>query len=437
MSIWEGIQIVLTIFEIGMCIWICDAVVYDGEVVKENKGIAATGIVGVVLLFIVIGSRRYVFFSWVVLLAQIYCTWFILTFGKRENKVLCFACILDYYLLESLMDLTLASFGVSYLGAGFWQGLYYKVSGKRVLIYFLTRLLLFGMGFALKRYKKKNYFCIRDYRSALFSFGALGCIWGWLLLTALAGHANHAEQINSLFIVSCLLILLSLMAIELKNTRVRSQFKMAQMKNEMLEQNYKNLQNLYMSNQYVFHDFKHHIVLLKNYLENCEYEKAVQYLGMIVEPVDRLSKFVYTGCDVLDLVLNIKGDEADQKGIRYQVETEGDLKININENDLGNIFFNLLDNAIEACEKIKKHDRWIRVVIKRKNQIHIVKIENSIEVPVFMVDGEYRTDKDRTELHGLGIKSVESCVKHYGGNARWSHTGDVFTVVITFFENGL
>lgn len=36
MSIWEGIQIVLTIFEIGMCIWICDAVVYDGEVVKEN-----------------------------------------------------------------------------------------------------------------------------------------------------------------------------------------------------------------------------------------------------------------------------------------------------------------------------------------------------------------------------------------------------------------
>ena len=76
------------------------------------------------------------------------------------------------------------------------------------------------------------------------------------------------------------------------------------------------------------------IVLLKNYLENCEYEEAVQYLGKIVEPVDRLDKFVYTGCDVLDLVLNIKGDEAGQKGIRYQVETEGDLKININFNIL-------------------------------------------------------------------------------------------------------
>lgn len=435
MSIWEGIQIVLTILEIGMCIWLCDAVVYDGEAVKGNKWTAVIG--GAVLMIIVISNRWNTFFSWPIFVFEVCCTWLVLVYSKRENVVLCFACVFNYYLLESLIDLTLASFGVSYLDTGFWQGLYYQVSGERVIVYFLTRLLLFGTGFALKRYRKKNYFCIRDYRGALFSFGALGCIWGWLLLTALAGHASHTGQINSIFIVSCLLLLLSFMVIQLKNTRVKSQFKMVQMKNEMLEQNYKNLQNLYMSNQYVFHDFKHHIVLLKNYLEHCEYEKAVQYLGKIVEPVDRLSKFVYTGCDVLDLVLNIKGDEAEQKGIRYQVEIEGDLKININENDLGNIFFNLLDNAIEACEKIKKHDRWIRVVIKRKNQIHIVKIENSIEVPVFMVDGEYQTDKDRKELHGLGIKSVESCVRHYGGNARWSHTGDVFTVVITFFENGL
>ena len=39
MSIWEFLQIVLTVFEVGMCIWVCDAVVYDGEAVKGNQGL--------------------------------------------------------------------------------------------------------------------------------------------------------------------------------------------------------------------------------------------------------------------------------------------------------------------------------------------------------------------------------------------------------------
>ena len=54
-----------------------------------------------------------------------------------------------------------------------------------------------------------------------------------------------------------------------------------------------------------------------------------------------------------------------------------------------------------------------------------------------MKDGKYQTDKDNKEYHGLGMKSVESCVRHYGGDVKWGHTEDTFTVVITFFENGL
>lgn len=435
MSIWEGLQIVLTIFEVGICIWICDVVVYDGEVLKENKACKIMGMV--VLLIIVISNRWNAFFSWPILLFEIGCTWLILIFRKRDSRTLCFICVFDYYLLESLLDLTLAFGGANYLDTQFWQRLYYKVSRERMTIYILTRLMMFVICIVLRRYKKKNYFYIEQYRSVLFSFGVVGCVWGWMLLTILEDHANHTVQMNSLFIVTCLLILLLLMTIELKNMHVKSQFKMVQMKNEMLEQNYKNLHSLYMSNQYIYHDFKHHIVLLKNHLERCEYDKAAQYLGKLAEPVEKLSNYIHTGCDVLDLVFNIKEDEAKQKGIRYQVEVDGEFKTNINENDLANIFFNLLDNAIEACEKIKGQDKWIRVQIKRKNQIYIIKIENSIRFPVLVKDGEYLTEKDNRECHGIGMKSVESCVKHYGGNVRWSHTEDVFTVVITFFENGL
>lgn len=435
MSIWEGLQIVLTIFEVGMCIWICDVVVYDGEVLKENKACKIMGMV--VLLIIVISNRWNAFFSWPILLFEIGCTWLILIFRKRDSRTLCFICVFDYYLLESLLDLAVAFWGIGYLDAEFWAKLYYKVEVEKIFIYFLSRAIVFGICFVICTYKKKKYFNIENYRGVLFSVGVVGTIWGWMFLTVLVDYANDTSQMNSFFIISCLLILLLFMAIELKSSYIKAQSKMIRMKNELLEQNYKNLQNLYMSNQYIFHDFKHHVVLLRNYLDRHEYEKAVQYLGEFAEPVEKLSNYIHTGCDVLDLVFNIKEDEAKQKGIRYQVEVDGEFKTNINENDLGNIFFNLLDNAIEACEKIKGQDKWIRVLIKRKNQIYIIKIENSIRFPVLVKDGEYLTEKDNRECHGIGMKSVESCVKHYGGNVRWSHTEDVFTVVITFFENGL
>ena len=35
------------------------------------------------------------------------------------------------------------------------------------------------------------------------------------------------------------------------------------------------------------------------------------------------------------------------------------------------------------------------------------------------------------------MKSVETSVKQYGGDVKWSHTKDRFIVVITFFGNGL
>ena len=37
MNIWGILQILLTAFETGLCIWTCDMVVYDGELVKEHK----------------------------------------------------------------------------------------------------------------------------------------------------------------------------------------------------------------------------------------------------------------------------------------------------------------------------------------------------------------------------------------------------------------
>lgn len=435
MSIWELLQVVLTAFEIGMCLWLCDALVYNGEFIRDRKGYLAGSIV--LLTLSVIGNRQDTFFSWIMFVVQIVCVWLVLSLRKRENKALCFAMIFDYQLIVTLLDLALSFFAVSFLDDEFWNKVYYGVGTGRITVYFLSRSILLGICLLVRIYRKNYRLYIENYRGTLFSVGAVGTIWGWLLLNTLDEQGNRMGLGDSFLVISCLLILLVLMLIELRSTHIRAEAKMVQMKNELLEQSYKDMQRLYMNNQYIFHDFKHHMILLKNYLNNREYEKADAYLEKITEPVDRMGHYSHTGCDVLDLVLNIKRNEAEQKGIRYLVEADREIHMNIHETDLGNIFFNLLDNAIEACEKIEEQDKWIRVVIKKKNKIYIMKVENSIEKPVVIKNGKYVTEKADKRRHGFGMKSVETSVKQYGGDVKWSYTKDRFIVVITFFGNGL
>ncbi len=227
------------------------------------------------------------------------------------------------------------------------------------------------------------------------------------------------------------------MAIEMKSIYLKTQSQMIQIKNELLEKNYDNFYNLYENSRYIYHDFKNHMILLKNYLEHDEYARAKRYLDEIVAPLEELSNYTYCKSQVLNLVLNLKGYEANQKGIQFWTEIGSELFQYINENDLGIIFFNLLDNAIEACEKIEKKDRWIRVIVKNKKQLSVVKIENSIEKHILMKDGKYITEKDNKAIHGLGLQSVKALVEKYDGELQCSHSEDVFSVVITFFENGL
>ena len=347
------------------------------------------------------------------------------------------ALILDYNLVVMLLDFAFSFTAISYLNENFWDIIYYQVGGGRILIYFLTRSILTFSSFLLLKHVERMRLDIENYKGLLWGVEIIGIIWGWWLLSTLIDHGSKNNLWDSFFIITCLVILTAFMAIKLKNTHLEAKSQIMQMKNELLEQNYNNFQSLYENNRYIYHDFKNHMILLQTYLEHQEYEEARSYLGRIAAPIQQISNCVYSDCKVLDLVLNLKGFEASQKAILYQLDIEKEMVFDIDENDIGILLFNLLDNAIEACERMKTKERWIRIAVKRKNQISIIKIVNSIEEEVFKKDGRYLTEKKDKEMHGFGMKSVESIVEKYEGDVNWNHTEDTFTAVITFFENEL
>lgn len=387
----EILQFFLALAEIGVCFWACDKLIYHGEVVGRHRGYFA--VCTCLMAAFVVYNRRVAFLSLLVLGAEIVLLWLELFIYYRKKALLSFIFVFDTLLLITLLDLGFSFFSISILGESFWSKIYYNISFGRICIYTLSRVVLCVICCVLQHCAKKFRFQVEEYKGVLFGFGTIGCIWGWWLLRTLFDRSS--------------------------------------------EKNYDNFFDLYENSKYIYHDFKNHMILLRNYLEREEYLKAKQYLEDIVEPLEELSNYTYCNSQVLNLVLNLKGYESNQKGIRFWTEIENISYQYIDENDLGIIFFNLLDNAIEACEKIVEKEKWIHVVVRNKRQMSIIKIENSIERQVVVKDGKYITEKDNKAIHGLGLQSVKTLVEKNEGEVQCSHTENIFSVVITFFKNGL
>lgn len=431
----EMLQFFLALAEIGVCFWACDKLIYHGEVVGRHRWYFAVCTCLVAILVDL--NRSITFFSFLVLLAEVVIIWVFLYIRCRKKALLSFLFILDNILLTSLLDLAVSFYAISILDENYWSKVYYDTSVERIVIYSVSRFLTLSVCYILQYYIKKFKFDMEECKGILFGFGTIGLSWGWWFLATLFDRGSSNSLKDSFFVITCLIILIALMAIEIKSIYLKTQSQMIQMKNELLESNYDNFYDLYENSRYIYHDFRNHMILLKNYLEQQKYDKATRYLEDIVTPLDELSNYIYCDSQVLNLVLNLKGYEANQKAIRFGTNIEASICNDINENHLGIIFFNLLDNAIEACEKIKFKEKWIHIAIKKKKHISIIKIENSIEKQVLVKDGRYLTEKNNKAIHGLGLQSVKALVEKYDGEVHYSHTEDVFSVVITFFENGL
>ena len=98
----------------------------------------------------------------------------------------------------------------------------------------------------------------------------------------------------------------------------------------------------------------------------------------------------------------------------------------INIIDLCVLVGNLLDNAIEACQKIDKQKR-IQVSFKQEGNFLNVIIKNTY---IDEKNNDLLTTKDNKLNHGYGIKSVRSIVEKYEGTFKIIKNNGYFIVSV-------
>uniref|UniRef100_UPI0022E3F126 ATP-binding protein n=1 Tax=Paraclostridium bifermentans TaxID=1490 RepID=UPI0022E3F126 len=100
--------------------------------------------------------------------------------------------------------------------------------------------------------------------------------------------------------------------------------------------------------------------------------------------------------------------------------------------DVSSIFDNILDNAIEACDKIsnEKIDKYIRIKGTIIKSFFIIKCENSKVNSIKIYKDILLTDKIDKFMHGIGIQSVKSSLEKYNGEILFEDEKNKFMINI-------
>ena len=179
------------------------------------------------------------------------------------------------------------------------------------------------------------------------------------------------------------------------------------------------------------HDWQNHINVAMYMLKEKRYEEAGKYLGEISNSINydrKYKSFITTNNNVLNAIINSKIIVAVDKNIDVKTSVNITEPIHIDDIDLCGLLGNLLDNAIEACERTKSN-RFINIKIITVKKNLIILIKNSMSGNIELIDNEYFSSK-RKGLLGRGIAQINKIVDEYNGVVTRKHDNYIFETKI-------
>ena len=180
------------------------------------------------------------------------------------------------------------------------------------------------------------------------------------------------------------------------------------------------------------HDMSNQLVALETYFEQDDRSEGRAHIQALMQWFDEARPTVYTGNTALDAILSTKKTLAERQGIRFSTLLQIEKDLPIAPVDICVIFGNALDNAIEACGKVKTADKYIDVVMIQQEDEVFCKITNTTFAPT---QGALKTTKADKENHGFGLMNLKRVLEKYDSEPIIETTDCQFTLLFTLFLN--
>lgn len=198
--------------------------------------------------------------------------------------------------------------------------------------------------------------------------------------------------------------------------------------NKLLKNQVDEVHNLYLTMRGWRHDYHNHMQSVKAYLAMDSLDEAKAYLDRLEQDLDDIDLLFHTGNINADAILNSKISLAVKRGIQVDYKATVPKELAVSDIDLCVVIGNLIDNAVEACEKVDPEHQFIRLYIGILRRQLYVSVTNATSEVVRKLDEEYITTKRGD--HGHGLKRINNIVNKYDGYINRKNEPGVFVTEI-------
>ena len=230
-----------------------------------------------------------------------------------------------------------------------------------------------------------------------------------VLQNGVNGYLRNMIVICALGLCATITIIMYLYEATLKQQRLATEQQLAQRQLKDQICHYKEVMTSQNQIKHLRHDLRNHLLAIAAKISREEYSQSMDYINKLLEKTETNKFDINTGNTVLDAILSAKKEEAEKKNIDFYTNLKIAANLPIAEDDICIIFGNALDNAIEACEKVKSNP-YIKVLLSCCADSLVCKIENSCDNTDCI---NRTTSKEDINNHGIGRINMELALSRY------------------------
>lgn len=199
--------------------------------------------------------------------------------------------------------------------------------------------------------------------------------------------------------------------------------------NKILSKQVEEINNIYQTMRGWRHDYHNHMQKIKAHISLEQISETKDYLNRLDEDLDNVNQLVETGNVNLDAILNSKISLAQKQEIEVEYTTKPFKELSVSDIDLCVLIGNLIDNAVEACSKIKQSkNRFIRLYIGIFQEQLYISVSNATNEVIRKMDEEYISKKRGN--HGHGLKRINAIVLKYDGYINRENEPGIFSTEV-------
>lgn len=173
------------------------------------------------------------------------------------------------------------------------------------------------------------------------------------------------------------------------------------------------------------HDMRQHLAVVQSYMEKDDRDGLKKYINIYKNEIPPDILELYSRNDVVNAIICYYATIARNNKINFEAKIDYPNHSSISDTDITVLLGNILENAVEACQRQDTKHKFIKLSIKRHGKSKLlILLDNTCLTPVHFKNGKPLSSK-RNGL-GIGASSIQDIAEKYNGTVQYEQKNDIF-----------